>query len=393
MNNESPIFSQLISFASRYEFNKCVRRYAGNLEPRKFSYWDQFLTMAFAQLTLRESLRDIEVCLSALGSKTYNMGFRCRVTRSTLADANDQRDCRIWSDFAYGLIAEAQELYASEKLDNDFDKAMYAIDSTTISLCLSLCPWAKFRSDKGAIKLHTQLDLRGNIPAFILISKGKMNDVKFLDDIIIESGGMYVMDRGYFDFARLFSFVSHGAFFVTRLKKNVPYRRTKILYQNKHTPVRYDAMIVPLSRVARKNYPQPLRLVEYFDSENNKKLVFITNNLLLSAQTIADIYKARWKIEIFFKWIKQHLRIKTFFGTSQNAVTTQIWIAVSVYILLAIAKKKLNIEHSLLAMLQVFSISSAEKIPILQAFSQHAEHIPKPNNSNQLNLFDIPTGQ
>ena len=392
MNSDPSIFSQLISFAPRYEFNRCVKRFAGSLQPRKFSYWDQFLTMAFAQLTLRESLRDIEVCLAALGSKTYSMGFRSRVTRSTLADANDQRDCRIWSDFAYLLIAEALKLYVKEVLEIEFGDAMYAIDSSTISLCLSLCPWARFRSGKGAIKLHTQLDLRGNIPSFILISQGKMNDVNFLDDIVIEAGAMYVMDRGYFDFARLFCFASNGAFFVTRLKKNIPYRRTKIFYRDKHTPIRCDALITPLSRKARNHYPLPLRLVEYFDLETNKKLVFITNNLLLSAQSIADIYKARWQIELFFKWIKQHLRIKTFFGTSQNAVTTQIWIAVSVYLLLAIAKKKLNLEHSLYTMLQVFSISSGEKMPILQAFSHPLDQELLDRRDNQLNLFDIPTG-
>ena len=392
MNSDQSIFSQLISFAPRYEFNRCVKRLAGNLQPRKFSYWDQFLTMAFAQLTLRESLRDIEVCLAALGSKTYSMGFRSRVTRSTLADANDQRDCRIWSDFAYLLIAEARKLYVKEVLEIEFGNAMYAIDSSTISLCLSLCPWARFRSGKGPIKLHTQLDLRGNIPSFILISQGKMNDVNFLDDIVIEAGAMYVMDRGYFDFTRLFCFASNGAFFVTRLKKNVPYRRIKIFYRDKHTPVRCDALIRPLSRKARKHYPLPLRLVEYFDLETNKKLVFITNNLLLSAQSIADIYKARWQIELFFKWIKQHLHIKTFFGTSQNAVTTQIWIAVSVYLLLAIAKKKLNLEHSLYTMLQVFSISSGEKMPILRAFSHPLDQDILDKCDNQLNLFDIPTG-
>jgi Transposase DDE domain/Domain of unknown function (DUF4372) len=392
MNSDPSIFSQLISFAPRYEFTRCVRRYAGNLEPRKFSYWDQFLTMVFAQLTLRESLRDIEVCLSALGSKTYNMGFRSRVTRSTLADANDQRDCRIWSDFAYVLIAEARKLYVKEVLEIEFGNAMYAIDSTTISLCLSLCPWARFRSGKGAIKLHTQLDLRGNIPSFILISQGKMNDVNFLDDLILEAGAMYVMDRGYFDFTRLFCFSSNGAFFVTRLKKNISYRRREIFYRDKHTPVRCDAMITPLSRKARKHYPLPLRLVEYFDAENNKELAFITNNLVLSAQSIADIYRARWQVELFFKWIKQHLRIKTFFGTSQNAVTTQIWIAVSVYLLLAIAKKKLNLDHSLYTMMQVFSISSGEKMPILQAFSHPLDQELIDGQRNQLNLFDIPTG-
>lgn len=393
MNKERSIFSQLVSFAPRHEFNRCVERYAGNLQPRKFSYWDQFLTMAFAQLTLRESLRDIEICLSALDAKTYSMGFRSRVTRSTLADANDRRDCRIWVDFAQVLITEARKLYVGEALEIEFSKTMYAIDSTTISLCLSLCPWARFRSGKGAIKLHTQLDLRGNIPSFILISQGKMNDVNFLDDLILEAGAMYVMDRGYFDFSRLFKFTLNGAFFVTRLKKNIPYRRSKIFYRDKRTSIRCDALIIPLSRKARKHYPLPLRLIEYFDSDNKKTLVFITNNLSLSAQAVADIYKSRWQIELFFKWIKQHLRIKTFFGTSQNAVTTQIWIAISVYLLLAIAKKKLELQHSLYAMMQILSISSGEKMPILQAFSNTFDQKLLDDNHNQLNLFNFPTGQ
>ena len=257
MNTVSPIFAQLIGFASRYEFNKCVKRYAGNLEPRKFSYWDHFLTMAFAQLTHRESLRDVEVCLGALGSKSYNMGFRCRVTRSTLADANNRRDSRIWSDFANVLITEARKLYVVEKLAIDFDNVMYAIDSTTISLCLSLCPWAKFCSDTAYIKLHTQLDLRGNIPSFMLISRGKMSDVKFLDNITPEAGGMYVMDKGYFDLAKFFSFTSHGAFFVTRLKNKVLYRREEIYYRDKHNPIRCDARIRLLGRAAKKSIRCP----------------------------------------------------------------------------------------------------------------------------------------
>lgn len=387
MNNNSPLFSQLISFAPRYEFNRCVARYAGELQPRKLSYWDQFLAMAFAQLTFRESLRDIEVCLAAFGSKTYNMGFRSKIPRSTLAAANDQRDCRIWSDFAYVLIERARKLYVREEIELEFASTMYAIDSTTISLCLSLCPWARFRSGRGAIKLHTQLDLCGNIPSFILISQGKMNDVNFLDDIVIEVGAMYVMDRGYFDFLRLYRFTENAAFFVTRLKKNIPYRRHKILSRDAHSPVRCDAIITPLNRNALQHYPQPLRLLEYFDSENKRTFVFVTNNFTLSAQTIADIYKARWRIELFFKWIKQHLRIKKFFGTSENAVATQIWIAISVYLLVAIARKELKLDCSLHTMLQVLSVGCVEKTPILRAFYDVPDLNSPPPSPNQLNLF------
>ena len=392
MNSEQAVFSQLMDFVPRYEFNQCVNRYVASLQPRKFSYWDQFLAMAFAQLTFRESLRDIEVCLSALGSKTYHMGFRGRVTRSTLAHANNRRDWRIWSDFAYVLIERARKLYAGEELEFEFANAVYALDSTTISLCLSLFPWARFRSHKAGIKLHTQLDLRGKIPSFILISQGKMNDVNFLDDLIIEPGAMYVMDRGYFDFERLFQFAASGAFFVTRLKKNIYYRRCHIFSRDRYAPVRCDALITPLSKKARKNYPQRLRLIEYFDSEHKKLFVFITNNLSLPAQTIADIYRARWQIELFFKWIKQHLRIKAFFGTSENAVKTQIWIAVSVYLLVAIAKKQLRLDHSLHTILQVLSISSVEKTPILQAFQETSDAVMAQENRNQLKLFENPIG-
>lgn len=393
MNNEQSIFSQLLEFAPRYEFNQCVKRHAGNLRPRRFSYWDQFLAMAFAQLTYRESLRDIEVCLSALGSKTYHMGFRSRVARSTLAKANDRRNWRIWSDFTNVLIAEARKLYAGEELALGFDNPVYALDSTTISLCLSLFPWAKSGSTKGAIKLHTQLDLRGPIPSFILISRGKLNDVNFLDDLIIEAGALYIMDRGYFDFERLFRFAANNAFFVTRLKRNILYRRNHIFSRDKHASVRCDALITPLSREARKNYPQRLRMVQYFDSENDHMFFFITNNLALPAQTIADIYRARWQIELFFKWIKQHLRIKAFFGTSENAVRTQIWIAVIVYLLVAIAKKRLGLSHSLHTMLQVFSIGVVEKTPIIQAFQAMPDQFSADQNTNQLNLFNILTGQ
>lgn len=313
MNKTRTVFSQLLDLVSRWEFNECVKRHTKDFLPRKFSYWDQFLTMAFAQLTQRESLRDVEVCLAALGSKTYNMGFRAVVKRSTLADANEQRNWQIWSDFALVLIKRARKLYVDEPLGYEFDKAVYALDSSTITLCLSLCRWAKFRKNKGGIKLHTQLDLRGNIPSFVLISQAKINDVRFLDDISIETGALYVMDRGYFDLARLFRFTTEGAFFVTRLKRRVFYRRHRILSRSKTDAIRCDAYVELRSKIARKNYPQRVRLIEYYDSDSKRTFTFITNNFALAAQTVADIYKQRWEIELFFKWIKQHLRIKTFF--------------------------------------------------------------------------------
>ena len=393
MPDERTVFAQFIDFVPRYELNKSIKRYSNGLTPRKLSFWDQFLAMAFAQLTYRESLRDIEVCLSALGAKTYHMGLRGRVVRSTLAHANNTRDWRIWADFAFLLIDKARKLYSGEPLGFEFEHAVYALDSTTISLCLSLCPWAKFRKHKGAVKVHTQLDLRGSIPSFVLISQGRMNDMKFLDNIALEAGALYVMDRGYFDFQRLYRFTAHGAFFVTRLKRSVPYRRYRIFSRDRRAAVRCDALIQPLSPSARKDYPQPVRLIEYFDVDNDRLFVFITNNLSLPAQAIADIYKARWQIELFFKWIKQHLRIKAFFGTSENAVKTQIWIAVSVYLLVAIAKKELHLDQSLHTILQVLSISLIDKSPILSALQNNPGGLEVAQQCNQLNLFDIPIGR
>jgi len=392
MNKDPAVFAQLVAHVSRYEFNLCIKRYCRDYVPRTFSFWDQFLAMAFAQLTFRESLRDIEVCLQALGSKAYHLGFRGRVTRSTLADANNDRDWRIWRDFANLLIEQARRLYAGDELEFQFKNAAYALDSTTITLCLTLFPWARYQSQKRAVKLHTQLDLRGSIPSFALISQGKMADVNFLDEIILEAGALYVMDRGYFDFGRFFRFTLHGAFFVTRLKAKILYRRVQIFSRDKHTAVRCDAAIMPLSRTARKSYPHRLRLIEYYDSEKARTFLFITNNFLLSAQTIADIYRSRWRIELFFKWIKQHLRIKAFFGTSENAVKTQIWIALAVYALIAILKKQLSLSHSMHSVIQVLSLCSTEKIPILQAFSNTLDEQFQADDSKQLNLFDILTG-
>jgi hypothetical protein len=392
MNKERIVFSQLMDLFPRHDFNQCVKRYSVGLIPRKFSFFDQYLSMSYAQVTFRESLRDIEVCLASLGAKTYHMGFRSRVTRSTLAYANDTRDWRIWHDFAQILITRARTLYAGDSLDIQFQNAAYAIDSTTITLCLTLFPWARYRTQARAIKLHTQLDLRGNIPSFILISHAKMSDVHFLDEIIIEPGALYIMDRGYFDFARFFRFTIEGAFFVTRLKTNVYYRRVEIFSRSRTGAVRLDTAITPLSKNAKKDYPQRLRLIEYFDIEHQKLFVFITNNFALSAQAIADFYRARWKVELFFKWIKQHLRIKAFFGTSENAVRSQIWIAISVYALVAILKKELKLEQSLHTILQVLSACSVEKMPILSAFRDVQDELLPHKQSNQLNLFNIPIG-
>jgi transposase len=393
MNSQRTIFSQIMELAPRYEFELCIEKYQLNYIPKKFSYWDQFLSMSFAQLTFRESLRDIEICLSALGTKTYQMGFRNRVSRSTLADANNQRDWRIWADYAQILIDRARKLYVKEELDFEFTHTAYALDSSTITLCLTLFPWARYQSDKRAIKLHTQLDLRGSIPSFIHISHGNMADVRFLDQIILEAGALYVMDRGYFDFERFYKFTLHAAFFVTRLKKKILYRRVQIFSRDRFGAIRLDAAIIPLRRSAKKLYPSRLRLIEYFDADKKRTFLFITNNFLLSAQTIADIYRSRWKIELFFKWIKQHLRIKAFFGTSENAVKTQIWIAISVYVLVAILKKQTATKLSLNSVLQAISVCPSEKIHILQAFQRFPDIIIPPTNPNQLNLFDFPTGQ
>lgn len=392
MEESRTIFAQLMDLVPWYEFNKCVERYGGTVSPKKFSYRDQFLSMAFAQLTFRESLRDVEACLSALSGKAYHMGFRHKVARSTLAAANNMRDWRIWQDFGYVLIRRAKQLYANEQLEVDFEQAVYALDSTTISLSLSLFPWARYQSEQRAVKMHTVLDLHGNIPSFILISYGNMSDVKFLDHLIMEPGAMYIMDRGYFDFKRLYLFTSIGAYFVTRLKKNVLYRRTEVFYRSNTGNIRMDAAISPLNRKARRHYPQKLRLVVYYDCEQNRMFAFITNNFSIPAQAVADLYKSRWQVELFFKWLKQHIRIKAFYGTSENAVKSQIWTALAVYVLVAILKKELRLNQSLYQILQILSISSVTKIPILQAFFPFCAKEKPQNNPNQLELFSNQTG-
>ena len=389
MNQGRTIFSQLLSFLPDRDFRRCVTRYGGDSRPRGFSCWDQYLSMAFAQLTYRDGLRDIEVCLRAFGGKLYHMGFHGRVSRSTLADANESHDWRIYADFAQVLIRLAQPLYASDPIGVDLKESFYALDSTTIDLCLTLFPWAKFRQHKAAVKLHTLLDLHGNIPTFIGITEGKLHDVNILDKLLLEAGAFYVMDRGYVDFGRLYSFTLSAAFFVTRTKSNIRLQRRYSLPVDKTTGVRSDHIVILTSLESVKAYPQPLRRVSYFDAATNRRIKCLTNNFTLPALTIAQIYKSRWQIEPFFKWIKQHLRIKAFYGNSENAVKTQIWIAVSVYVLVAIIRKRLGLDASLNQILQILSVTLFEKTPILQALQPLDYENDLIDSSNQLNLFDL----
>jgi hypothetical protein len=383
------VFSQLMAFLPKYEFNKCVKRYQGDYRVSTFSCRDQFLCMAFAQLTYRESLRDIETCLRALQPKLYHAGFRSMVARNTLANANRQRDWRMYADFAHVLIARAKELYLQDDIGFKFEQAAYAFDSTTIDLCLSLFPWAKFRRRKGAVKLHTLLDLRGNIPCFIHFSTGKVHDVNALDYLTLEPGAFYMMDRGYVDYARLYRFTVEMAFFVTRAKSNMKYKRQKMRRVDKSTGLRSDYRVTLTGVQAALDYPSPIRRVAYYDVEHKKRLVFLTNNWSLPALTIARLYKRRWQVELFFKWIKQHLRIKAFYGTTPNAVQTQIWIAVCVYVLVAIVKKELRLECSLYQILQILSISLFEKVPIQQALMSIVSQNEKISCPNQLVLFTL----
>jgi Domain of unknown function (DUF4372)/Transposase DDE domain len=389
MNAGRTVFSQLIEFLPHQEFQKCVARYGGDRYLKNLSCWDQYLAMAFAQLTYRESLRDIEACLRSVGAKLYHMGFRGKVARSTLADANESRDWRIYADFAQVLIAIARPLYARDPIGIDLDQSLYALDSTTIDLCLSLFPWAKFRKNKAAVKMHTLLDLHGNIPTFISITDGKVHDVNILDEIMPEPGAFYVMDRGYIDFHRLFVFALSAAFFVVRTKSNVLLRRRYSHPVDRRTGVRSDQTVILASFESASVYPDPLRRVSYCDAETGKRLKFLTNNFTLPALTIAQIYKSRWQIELFFKWIKQHLRIKAFYGTSENAVKSQIWIAVSVYVLVAIIRKRLELDASLYQILQILSVSLFEKTPILCALQAIHQDANFTENVNQLILFDF----
>lgn len=388
MNYGKTIFSQLMDFIPPYEFRKCVDRYHGNYKVKSFSCWDQFLCMAFAQLTYRESLRDIQACLRATQSKLYHLGIRGKVSRNTIAHANQLRDWRIYADFAKILIGQARKLYAADSFGIELKQTVYALDSTTIDLCLSLFPWARFRKRKGAIKMHALLDLHGNIPSVVIITPGNVHDVNILDDLIIEAGAIYIMDRGYLDFGRLFKIHQTPAFFVTRSKTNFSRKRLYSQPVDKSTGIQCDQIIALKGCYAKKNYPEKLRRIRYFDAENNKTLVFLTNNFVLSAITIADLYRCRWQVELFFKWIKQHLRIKTFYGTTENAVKTQIWIAISIYVLVAIVKKNLKLDQSLYTILQILSVTLFEKMPILQALSNIDYKEQEAHISNQLNLFD-----
>jgi hypothetical protein len=373
----------------RYEFQKCVGRYQGDARLRGFSCWDQYLSMSFAQLTYRESLRDIEACLGSISGKLYHMGFRGNVARSNLADANEAHDWRIFAEFAQVLIGIARPMYAHDPIGVDLDHTLYALDSTTIDLCLSLFPWAKFRQHKAAVKMHTLLDLRGNIPTFIGITDGKVSDVTMLDEILPEAGAFYVMDRGYVDFGRLYVFTMSAAFFVTRTKKNVLLQRRYSREVDQGTGVVSDHTVVLTAIQSIKAYPETLRRITYVDPETLKRFRFLTNNFVLPALTIARIYKSRWQVELFFKWIKQHLRIKAFYGTSENAVKTQIWVAVSVYVLVAIVRKRLELDASLYQILQILSVTLFEKTPILQVLQEGISQTDLPANSNQLILFNL----
>ena len=372
-----------------YEFQKCVRRYRGNYKVQSFSCLDQYLSMAFAQLTYRESLRDIESCLRAMQTKLYHMGIRGTIARSTLADANENRDWHIYADFAQILIHIARKLYATDDFGVELKETVYALDSTTIDLCLTLFPWARFRKYKGAIKLHALLDLRGPIPSFIRITDGKVHDVNILDDIIPEPTAYYIMDRAYLDFRRLHLIHQAQAFFVTRTQKRFQFRRLYSRPVKKSTGLQCDQTIVLKNFYPRKKYPEKLRRIRYFDSETGNLLIFLTNNFFLPALTIAELYKLRWKIELFFKWIKQHLRIKKFFGTSLNAVKTQIWIAISVYVLISILKKRLDLDLSLYTILQILSVTLFEKVPLSQLLTEYNYNFVNGDSDNQLLLFDL----
>jgi hypothetical protein len=389
MHSGRLIFSQVIDFVPAHEFSQCVNRYRGNFRTRRFSCWDQFLCMAFAQLTYRESLRDIQTCLRSIQPKLYHAGFRGRMARNTLAKANENRDWRIWADLAAVLIAKARSLYASEPMGVDMEQTVYAFDSTTIDLCLTLFPWAQFRRHKSAVKLHTLLDLRGNIPRFIHVSSGAMADVRSLDLLEIEAGAFYVMDRGYIDFARLYAFTQGLAFFVTRAKRDLDFTRQSYREMDKSTGLRSDQTILLRGPKTSNRYPVPLRRVSYYAADIDKRFVFLTNNFELPPLTVAQLYKCRWQVELFFKWIKQHLRIKGFYGTSINAVKTQVWIAVCVYVLVAIIKKELDIQRNMTEILQILSICPFENMPILQAFSLECEPNNMFNDCNQLSLFDF----
>ena len=388
MNEGKYVFAQVMEYLPLSTFHRCVARYAGAHKVKRFSCLDQYLSMAFAQLTYRESLRDIEACLRTQNSKLYHLGFRSTVARNTLANANATRDWRIYCDFAQSLIGIARRLYADEAFGVDLEDTVYALDASTIDLCLSVFPWAPFRSTKAAVKLHTLLDLRGNIPSFLFISDGKMHDVNILDRLVPEPGAIYVMDRGYVDFERLGRFHEAGSYFVIRAKKNLKAQRRYSRKVDKTTGLVCDQTVTLTGFYSQQGFPAPLRRVRFTDPETGKRLVFLTNNFALPALTITELYRQRWQIELFFKWIKQHLRIKVFFGESENAVKSQIWIAVSVYVLVAIIRKRLGLTASLYEILQILSLTMFERIPIISMLSRDPTPEPDATLDNQLKLFE-----
>jgi hypothetical protein len=389
MNLGRTVFAQILDFLPLYEFRKCVNRYGGNYKIRRFSCLDQFLCMAFAQLSYRESLRDIETCLRSLKSRLYHIGIRAKVSRSTLADANERRDWRIWADLAQVLIGTSRSLYANEEFGLSLSETVYAFDSTTIDLCLALFPWARFRKHKAAIKAHTLLDLRGSIPCFVRITEGRTHDINILDELILEPGTFYIMDRGYIDFLRLYRFTQSMAYFVIRSKNNLDYARRTYRQVDKVTGLRSDQTIRLRGPLTSQDYPEPLRRVRFFDAESQRSFVFLSNNFLLPPLVIAQLYKCRWKVELFFKWIKQYLRIKTFYGTSENAVKTQIWIALCVYLLIAIMKKELRIQRTMGEISQILSISLFEKTPIYQTLMHFDQQSEKNESNKQFILFNL----
>jgi hypothetical protein len=389
MNLGQTVFAQLMEFIPSYEFQLCVDRYQGNRYVKDFSCWDQFLCLAFAQLTDRTSLRDIETCLRAQQPKLYHMGFRGRVSRTTLADANEARDWRIYRDFAQVLIAMARDLYRDAAFGVELGDTVYAFDSTTVDLCLSLFPWAQFRRRKSAVKLHTLLDVRGSIPTSVYVTGAQVHDVNLLDQLILEVGAFYLMDRGYVDFARLYVFTQACAFFITRAKKNLQFYLRTSRPVDRSSGVRCDQTIRLTGLRTAQRYPEALRRIVYFDAEKQSRLTFLTNNFLLLPLTIAQLYRARWRVELFFRWIKQHLHIKAFYGTSANAVKTQVWVALSVYVLVAIVKKQLGLDPSLYQILQILSVTIFEKTPISQGFFNVADQTENMNLAKQLNLFEL----
>ncbi len=389
MNTGRTVFSQLMDFLPMGELRRCVQRYGGDYKVHSFSCLDQFLCLAFAQLTYRESLRDIETCLRAQPSRLYHMGFRGPISRNTLAHANERRDWRIYADFAQVLIRIARDLYRDEPFGVELDETVYAFDSTTIDLCLSLFPWAQFRRRKSAVKIHTLLDLRGSIPTSVYVTGGQVHDVNLLDQLLPQPGAFYLLDRGYLDFARLYVFTQACAFFITRAKRNTQFYRRHSRGVDRSTGLRSDQTILLTGPKTAEHYPDPLRRIHYFDAEKNSRLIFLTNNFLLPPLTIAQLYRARWQVELFFRWIKQHLRIKAFYGTSENAVKTQVWVAVSVYVLVAILKKRLTLDLSHYKILQILSLTLFEKTPILQGLFNVNDQSPEHDAHIQLELFNL----